>query len=130
MLLMAMLVGACQNDYPLEPTPCDDFCRATQRKSCDDNDPAWCVSNCEDSRIVQLDEPGCQELWDAALDCYAALPEEDVCYGWFGFTLDPGGPCGVESGAYYVNCLAENPEYYEGYDSLGVPTSRAGAPSQ
>jgi len=112
-LLLAGLAGACQNEYPLEPTPCDDFCRATQRKSCDDNDPAWCVANCEESHIVQLDEPGCQELWDAALDCYRALPDQEVCYGWLGFSS--GGLCGEEAGAYYAACLTDNPDYFESY---------------
>lgn len=101
-------LGGCQNDYPLEPTPCDDFCRATQRPSCADNDPAWCVANCEDQQIAQLDQPGCQDLWDAALACYAALPDEDICDGWFlDFGGSSSGDCGTEASAYYWSCLAQ-----------------------
>ncbi len=110
-LLTAGLAGACQSGYPLEPTPCDDFCRATQRTSCDDNDPAWCVANCEENGIVHLDEPGCQELWDAALDCAAALPDREICYGGFDFYRGLNTPCGAEAVAYSTSCLPGYSEY-------------------
>jgi hypothetical protein len=115
MLAVLGLAGACQNGYPLEPTPCDDFCRATQRKSCDDNDPAWCVADCEEQGIVQLDRPGCRELWNALLACYAAQPDEEACYGWAGVHVGVGGPCSAETIAYHTACLADDWDYYENY---------------
>jgi hypothetical protein len=111
-LVAAGLAGACQNGYPLEPTPCDDFCLATQRESCDDNDPAWCVANCEENHIVQLDEPGCRELWDAALECAAAMPDDEICWGGFDFSRGPNTPCGAEAVAYSSACLPGYSDYY------------------
>jgi hypothetical protein len=38
--VVAGLTGGCQNDYPLEPTACDDWCYATERGDCAPQDPA------------------------------------------------------------------------------------------
>jgi hypothetical protein len=38
---------ACAGDYPLSPTPCDDYCHATKGLQCDFYSPASCVAQCE-----------------------------------------------------------------------------------
>ena len=35
------------NSYPLDPTFCDDWCRATLRADCEDDRPEACVGRCE-----------------------------------------------------------------------------------
>ena len=90
----------------LLPSHATSFVRG-QRPGLDHQRP-WCVANCEDQQIAQLDQPGCQDLWDAALACYAALPDEDICDGWFlDFGGSSSGDCGTEASAYYWSCLAQ-----------------------
>jgi hypothetical protein len=46
----ALTLSACVSGYPLSATVCDDYCRATQRADCDDDEPADCVRDCEQAR--------------------------------------------------------------------------------
>jgi hypothetical protein len=43
----SLALVACDPGYTLAPTPCDDYCHATQRGGCKDDDPAECVRDCE-----------------------------------------------------------------------------------
>ena len=86
---VAALLGACQNDYPLEPTPCDDWCYEVERTMCWGMEPAECVAECEEWGRPK--NPECVPLWDDLLDCYRQLPD--------------GAACGV---VWEMPCEAEN----------------------
>jgi hypothetical protein len=101
--LIAALSSACQNDYPLEPTPCDDWCYATERVACGNNDPASCVAACEADGNVP-GPPQCRELWEAALSCYEKLPDEAVCPWQLGHGEAFSDACGPEMSAY-MSCI-------------------------
>jgi hypothetical protein len=64
--LLLLLLSACESDYALTPTVCDDYCRATQRAECDDDAPADCVRECERRRRPD--------------DCDTALAALGECY--------------------------------------------------
>lgn len=69
--------GGCQGDYPLAPTFCDDFCRATVPPDCP-YEPENCVRDCE---LWRVDEP-CVSRRDELLRCYEEAPSEAfVCRG-------------------------------------------------
>lgn len=70
-LLVAVSAGACSADYPLPPTPCDDWCDATQGMMCEDYRPASCVSMCEKQ---DLDRSECRQAFDAVVDCFRRTP--------------------------------------------------------
>ena len=75
---IAWLLGGCGDDYPLDPTPCDDWCHAVGRKACGYAQPAECVAGCE-SEGLDPEDGACLELWEATIDCYSALPDEAMC---------------------------------------------------
>jgi hypothetical protein len=79
-VLLAALLAHCQPEYPLAPTPCDDWCLATQRAGCEEDYPERCVSSCEDDfRFVRA---RCEEPWLALTECYLQAPAQDfVCVG-------------------------------------------------
>lgn len=70
-LALGLLVG-CQNDYPVEPTFCDDWCLALEGTACSD-EPAVCVRRCEeglatgDCALAQRDLLGCYQHSDKAI---------------------------------------------------------------
>lgn len=69
--------GGCQGDYPLAPTYCDDFCRATVPSDCP-YEPENCVRDCE---LWRIDE-ACVRGRDELLHCYEQAPAEAfVCRG-------------------------------------------------
>lgn len=76
LLLGGALLVRCQPDYPLAPTPCDDWCFATQRAGCDEDDPERCVSSCEDDELT-LPRSRCEEQWRSLSECYLQAPTED-----------------------------------------------------
>lgn len=65
----------CQPEYPLAPTPCDDWCLATQRAGCEEDYPERCVSSCEDD--FRFARARCEEQWQAVTECYLQAPAED-----------------------------------------------------
>jgi hypothetical protein len=66
-----------QDDYPVAPTFCDEWCRVLLRAGCD-QEPENCVRACEQSRAP----PECVGQESSLLDCYAAAPpSEFVCSG-------------------------------------------------
>ncbi len=71
---MVFNLSGCKEEYPLEPTFCDDWCRAT-RKNCDP--PANCVSDCE----LTKSSDDCFELQRDLLECYERDPDVIMCVG-------------------------------------------------
>jgi hypothetical protein len=70
------LLGACQSEYPLPPTACDDYCHATQRAGCPEDYPEGCVSQCEDEGLL-AEHPDCEAAFEARNDCYLAAPSSE-----------------------------------------------------
>lgn len=78
LLLLGGASQACANEYPIAPTFCDDFCRATLRPHCD-SQPEDCVRECE----LQAITPPCESARAELSTCYAQAPDEAfVCGGW------------------------------------------------
>jgi len=75
-LVTCLVCSACQNEYPIEPTPCDDWCHATE--TCGWSDPADCVDACEEQGLTPQ-SPECRARWDEAIGCFNAAPEGAVC---------------------------------------------------
>lgn len=72
-LWLGVLPLACAGGYPLPPTPCDEWCDATNGMLCGDSyDPAGCVSSCE----AALPAGGqCLSELGAETACYRANPQ-------------------------------------------------------
>lgn len=68
------------DDYPLEPTFCDEWCRVIRRVPCDE-EPENCVRTCERSRGPEA----CQDAYRVLLRCYAATPPSDFSCSDEGF---------------------------------------------
>ena len=62
-----LLLVACNSEYPIAPTPCDDYCLAVQRGDCKDDEPADCVRSCEQERSRAA---GCDAALATLSDCY------------------------------------------------------------
>lgn len=78
-LPVLLALSSCSDPYPLPPTRCDDFCYATQRAGCLEDDPEGCVSECE-SRGFLRQAPECGQAWDARNACYLeAAGSEFTC---------------------------------------------------
>ena len=84
---------ACQNDYPLDPTPCDDYCYEVERVFCWDEDPADCVASCEE--FGRPKDPECRARWEEMLACLQGLPDGAGCTAVFPM------PCEAEHTAVY-----------------------------
>ena len=92
----ASILG-CQNEYPLDPTPCDYWCAATERPACGDIDPADCVALCEREYL-----PHCSVVFTEAYECMGKLSDADICSRQ-GFFAPEGFPCKDELNQY-ANC--------------------------
>jgi hypothetical protein len=71
---------ACQGDYPMAPTLCDDWCRANDHVRCGDysRDPAECVSDCES--FQKPTTPECTTKFHNVIDCLNEMPPtNDYC---------------------------------------------------
>lgn len=73
-LASGALSQACDGGYPLAPTICDDWCRATQRANCAEDRPADCVADCERESIARR-VPRCETGWLEVLSCYEAADD-------------------------------------------------------
>jgi hypothetical protein len=74
---IALLGLSCEDDYPLAPTFCDDWCRVTLRSGCDEQ-PGNCVRDCELTKASD----DCSARQRRLLECYAdASPTSFVCTG-------------------------------------------------
>jgi hypothetical protein len=74
----ALSLGAgCKDEYPLAPSFCDDWCRATLRSGCDDA-PDQCVSECELTKA----SGECLALQEDLMRCYERADDSAfVCAG-------------------------------------------------
>jgi hypothetical protein len=112
-LLVALLVSACGDEYPLDPTPCDDWCHAVERQACGYGQPAECVAGCE-SEEFDPEDGLCLELWEATISCYSALSDEAMCvYSMGGYETSPRATCDHAS-LLYMECHRSN-----GADAVG-----------
>jgi hypothetical protein len=85
----ALVAVACQSEYPIAPTACDEWCHVTRDFRCEFYDPADCVWQCE-LRDLPWDGP-CRVPFDAAMDCVRNSPEELAALCSFG-DLSGGDP--------------------------------------
>lgn len=76
--MMAWLwLSGCDNDYPIAPTACDDWCYATARADCkEDASPDDCVTDCEETALGRR-YPACEPAWITLTECYRAAPDSD-----------------------------------------------------
>jgi hypothetical protein len=78
---LAPLAVHCNvDDYPLEPTFCDEWCRVIRRVPCDE-EPENCVRTCERSRGPEA----CQHDYRVLLRCYSATPATEFSCSDEGF---------------------------------------------
>jgi hypothetical protein len=63
--------SGCSGDYPLEPTACDDYCRATKDLQCDFYSPAGCVQQCEGDH---KGDDACRAQLGAVITCFESTP--------------------------------------------------------
>ena len=94
--LLTFAVASCDNDYPLPPTACDDWCFASQRANCQEDWPEKCVSGCEfESRFGSR----CDEAWQSRYECYRSASTSDFfCSN--GFSRIRQGLCDDEEQAW------------------------------
>lgn len=75
--LILALGSGCEREYPLEPTFCDYWCRATLRADCGES-AARCVRECELTKASSE----CLPLQEQLLSCYEGADDEHfVCAG-------------------------------------------------
>jgi hypothetical protein len=94
-----LLVAGCDTVYPLEPTFCDDWCRATLRAGCDE-EPENCVRECEQNRV----DASCVKLQQSLLECYQRAEDSAFTCVEVGFgnaTRVAGGECQSERDALF-----------------------------
>lgn len=89
LVVCLLLAQGCENDYPIAPTACDDWCHATQRADCkEDESPDDCVSNCEATALGRR-FPRCEPEWLELTDCYLQAPDSAfVCVADYSQPLD------------------------------------------
>jgi hypothetical protein len=69
---------ACQGDYPLAPTLCDDWCHLTESKdACSFYSPSNCVRECEERGYTTR----CSAEFEAALACVKGHPSRKQSCG-------------------------------------------------
>jgi hypothetical protein len=105
----------CQPEYSLAPTPCDDWCLATQRAGCEEDWPERCVSTCEDD--FRAARRRCEPQWLTLSECYLQAPAQDfLCVEEQSRPLPPTcaaervelATCGSpEVGACLASCLRQ-----------------------
>jgi hypothetical protein len=87
-LVSAVGAPGCANEYPIPPTFCDDFCRATLRPGCD-TEPENCVRECQ----LQPIGAACEAHQQALLRCYQSADDDAFECSGFGGTRVKGGVC-------------------------------------
>jgi len=105
-LFACQFFAGCQNDYPLEPTPCDYWCAAFERPPCGHIDPAECVALCEKEFI-----PACLSEFTEAHECMVQVPDAVVCSPE-GYLPSKGYVCDVQM-IMYRSCRARRESPYE-----------------
>lgn len=126
-LLLAAAIGACSGGYPLEPTPCDDWCHATQGgyAYCGGYyDPASCVSQCEEDGSGR---PECSAQLEAATNCYRSDPA--ALSAQCDYDFDPNAPpehCQLEAAALSL-CAGQ---YWQGGPGVTEVPSQGPEPQE
>lgn len=99
-----ILAAACQGEYPIAPTACDEWCDATQGLTCGGfYDPAGCVSECEEQNLTGV---ACRAPFEVVLACFRDTPEAAATHCSDGFEVPL---CQDELQALYA-CLNEAPK--------------------
>ena len=103
-LIALALSPACQDEYPLEPTPCDYWCAALERPSCPQKDPAGCVVLCESDDYM----PACEAQFKKVIECVGTLSDEQACNRAFwrctGAVCSDGEPSCAKEWSDYGEC--------------------------
>jgi hypothetical protein len=76
-------LAACDDEYPLEPTFCDDWCHATLRADCGD-EPDNCVRECE---LTKSDDE-CLSKQRKLMQCYESASDEAFTCAGTGFQFE------------------------------------------
>jgi hypothetical protein len=108
--LAGLAVLGCANDYPLEPTACDDYCHVTKDLQCDFYDPAGCVVRCEDDH---KGDDACRSQLAAVLQCFQNTPgavEERCRFYSYRYGMEPA--CSLEVGALDQCSSALREDYF------------------
>jgi len=104
-----VLALGCNEPYPLPPTPCDDYCFATQRADCPEDYPEACVSQCEDDGVLHR-HPDCEKEWSARNACYLGADDEEFfCDADEGHSVPRGELCLDERRAL-LTCISPEAE--------------------
>lgn len=103
---LALFASACQPEYSLPPTLCDDYCLGLLRGHCKEDEPADCVRTCELGRSGGND---CDGALATLGECFANA-SDDAFYC-------SGGVTQIRSDA----CLSERRAF--GECTLGVASS-------
>jgi hypothetical protein len=93
---IALGCSGCQDEYPIAPTRCDQWCEATKSTQCGYYDPAACVASCESQGYGG---ESCTEAFDAALACFRHAPDLASYCSWR--TPYDSLSCQVEQQALY-----------------------------
>jgi hypothetical protein len=71
----ALIVGGCQDGYPIAATRCDRWCDIRQATECGSYDPAGCVVSCEQV----AGGAACHPEFDSLLACLEKHEHEIEC---------------------------------------------------
>jgi hypothetical protein len=98
---LAGALWACEPEYSLAPTFCDDWCHATLRRDCADG-PSSCVRDCELTKA----SGACRSKQEALLGCYEGAEDE-------AFVCVQSGEFGEDQRVDPEVCRAERDSLYE-----------------
>lgn len=87
---------ACQGEYPLAPTLCDDWCHLSESRECDFYSPSSCVRQCEEQGYSTR----CSVHLETVMQCLKEHPPEESACGVISSARD--GAC-----APALNALGE-----------------------
>jgi len=109
--LIAALAPSCAGDYPLAPTPCDEWCGATTGFTCEYYEPASCVLQCEEAGLANS---RCSALMEATVACFRNAPAAvkakcDQAYGIITDTPEANA-CALENAAFAA-CVGSDPNF-------------------
>lgn len=77
----ALALWACQGEYPLAPTVCDDWCNASEPVECEFYSPSSCVRQCEEAGYSTL----CSDELSMLMTCMKEHPKPHMsCYDFVG----------------------------------------------
>lgn len=97
----ALALYACEGEYPLAPTACDDWCHLTENVSCEFYSPSSCVRQCEESGYSSR----CAAELHAAMECI----KDHLDKPWSCFGASDGSMQCVEEYGALINCGSTHP---------------------